>query len=140
MGRILGIDYGKKRVGLAITDTLKIIAKGLTTVRAHDLMHYLDDLFQKEDIECVVVGYPKTLRNEPSEALNYINPFLKHLQKKFPDLKIELMDERFTSKMAFNSMIEGGLKKKDRQNKALIDEISAAIILKSYLDQLSYRK
>ena len=140
MGRILGIDYGKKRVGLAITDTLKIIAKGLTTVRAHDLMHYLDDLFQKEDIECVVVGYPKTLRNEPSEALNYINPFLKHLQKKFPDLKIELMDERFTSKMAFNSMIVGGLKKKDRQNKALIDEISAAIILKSYLDQLSYRK
>ncbi|HKM93864.1 MAG TPA: Holliday junction resolvase RuvX [Prolixibacteraceae bacterium] len=135
MGRILAIDYGRKRVGLAVTDPLQIIANKLTTVRAHDIFDFLADYFSKEKVDLVVVGYPKTLRNEPSESIRYINPFLKQFEKKYPDVKLELADERFTSKMAFQTMIDAGLKKKDRQDKGLIDAVSATIILQSYLEQ-----
>ncbi|MBN1115935.1 MAG: Holliday junction resolvase RuvX [Bacteroidales bacterium] len=135
MGRILAIDYGRKRVGLAVTDPLQMIANRLTTVRAHDIFDFLTEYFSREKIDTVVVGYPKTLSNEPSESIRYINPFLKQFEKKFPGVKLELADERFTSKMAFQTMIDAGLKKKDRQNKELVDAISATIILQTYLEQ-----
>lgn len=135
MGRILAIDYGRKRVGLAVTDPLQIIANKLTTVRAHDIFDFLTDYFKKESIDLVVVGYPKTLRDEPSESIRYINPFLKQFQKRYPDVKLELVDERFTSKMAFQTMIDAGLKKKDRQKKELVDAVSATIILQFYMQQ-----
>ncbi len=135
MARILGIDYGKKRVGLAVTDPLQITAAGLTTVDTKDIFHFLTAYFQKETVEAVVVGYPTTLRNEASQALEFVNPFLKKFLKKFPDIPLHTVDERFTSKMAFQTMIDGGLKKKARQNKALVDSISAAIILQSFIEQ-----
>jgi putative Holliday junction resolvase len=135
MGRILAIDYGRKRVGIAVTDPLKMIANKLTTVSAHEVFNFLSDYFLKEKVDLVVVGYPKTLRDEPSESIRYINPFLKQFQKKFPEVKLELVDERFTSKMAFQTMIDAGLKKKDRQNKELVDAVSATIILQFYLEQ-----
>jgi putative holliday junction resolvase len=138
MGRILAIDYGRKRVGLAVTDPLKIIANGLTTVHAQDIFQFLKEYTTKEEVELFVVGYPVTLKNEASEALAYVNPFIKKLAKEFPSIPIKQVDERFTSKMAFQTMIDGGLKKKQRQNKALIDTISATIILQSYLEQLSF--
>jgi len=131
----LAIDYGRKRVGIAVTDPLKMIANKLTTVSAHEVFDYLSNYFSKENIELVVVGYPKTVRDEPSESIRYINPFLKQFQKKFPEIKLELVDERFTSKIAFQTMIDAGLKKKDRQNKELIDAVSATIILQFYLEQ-----
>ena len=129
MGRILAIDYGQKRVGLAVSDPLQIIANKLTTVRTHDLMDFLSNYFSSEQVDVVVVGYPVTLQNEASESVRYINPFLKQFQKKFPDIKLEQFDERFTSKMAFQTMIDAGLKRKDRQDKALVDAVSATIIL-----------
>ena len=135
MGRILAIDYGRKRVGLAVTDPLKLIANRLATVRAHDVFDFLADYFSKEQVELVVVGYPKTMNDEPSESIRYINPFLKQFQKKFPTVKLELVDERFTSKIAFQTMIDAGLKKKDRQNKGLVDGVSATLILQWYLEQ-----
>lgn len=137
MGRIIGIDYGRKRVGIAVTDPLQITAAGLTTVHATEIFDFLKEYFSKEIVDRVVVGYPKTLRNEPSQALEFINPFLRKFEKTFPDMPLSTVDERFTSKMAFQTMIDGGLKKKQRQNKALIDSISAAIILQSYLEQQS---
>ena len=135
MGRILAIDYGRKRVGLAVTDPLQIIANKLTTVRAHDIFEFLIDYFSKEQVDLVVVGYPRTMNNEPSESIRYINPFLKQFQKKFPSVKLELVDERFTSKIAFQTMIDAGLKKKDRQDKALVDAVSATVILQFYMEQ-----
>jgi putative holliday junction resolvase len=135
MGRILAIDYGRKRVGLAVTDPMQIIANKLTTVSTHTLLDFLTTYFNAETVDCVVVGYPVTVRNEPSETIRYINPFLKQFQKKFPNIKLELVDERFTSKIAFQTMIDAGLKKKDRQNKELVDAVSATIILQSYLEE-----
>lgn len=135
MGRILAVDYGRKRVGLAVTDPLQMIATRLTTVRAHDVFDYLTAYFSAEKVDLVVVGYPKTLNDEPSESIRYVNPFLKQFQKKFPDVKLELVDERFTSKIAFRTMIDAGLKKKDRQDKGLIDGVSATIILQFYMEQ-----
>lgn len=135
MGRILAIDYGRKRVGLAVTDPLQIIANKLETVRAHDIFEYLTDYFVKETVDCVVVGYPTTMRNEASESIRYINPFLKQFQKKYPNMPLELIDERFTSKIAFQTMIDAGLKKKDRQNKELVDAVSATLILQTYMEQ-----
>jgi len=135
MGRILAIDYGRKRVGLAVTDPLQMIANKLTTVSSHTIFDFLTDYFAKEIVDCVVVGYPKTLRDEPSESLRYINPFLKQFEKKYPDVKLELVDERFTSKMAFQTMIDAGLGKKQRQNKELVDAVSATIILQFYLEK-----
>jgi putative Holliday junction resolvase len=140
MGRVLSIDYGNKRVGLAVTDPLKIIASRLTTIAAEEVWTFLADYFTREDVERVLVGYPKQLNNEPSEAIRYINPFLKKFQKIYPNMPLQLMDERFTSKMAFQTMIDAGVKKKDRQNKATIDGVSATIILQSYLEGQKFLK
>jgi len=135
MARILAIDFGKKRVGLAVTDPSKIIATRLITVQTEQIWTFLEDYFRKENVEVVVVGYPRTLNNEASEAVRYINPFLRKFQQKYPEMKLELADERFTSKLAFQTMIDGGLKKEKRQDKALVDGISATIILQAYLEQ-----
>ena len=136
MPRILAIDYGQKRVGLAVTDSEQIIASGLTTVHAKDLISFLKQYVTKETVSAFVVGEAKNLDNSPAESSRFIEPFVRRLVKEFPDTPIHRVDERFTSKMAFQSMIDGGLKKKSRQNKALVDEISATIILQSYLDSL----
>jgi len=135
MARILAIDFGKKRVGLAVSDPQQIIANRLTTVPTHTIWDFLSEYFQKETVETVVVGYPKQMNNEASEAVRYINPFLKKFQIQYPGKNLEILDERFTSKMAFQTMIDGGLKKQKRQDKALIDGISATIILQSFLEQ-----
>jgi len=135
MARILSIDYGRKRIGLAVTDPQQIIANRLTTIPTHTIWDFLKDYFQKENVETVVVGYPKQMNNEASESVRYINPFLKKFQIQYPDMKLEILDERFTSKMAFQTMIDGGLKKQKRQDKALVDGISATIILQGYLEQ-----
>ena len=140
MGRILSIDYGNKRVGLAVTDPLKMIATRLTTVSADGIWSFLADYFMREEVELVLVGYPKQLNNEPSEAIRYINPFLKKFQQIYKEMPLKLMDERFTSQMAFQTMIDAGLKKKDRQNKATIDGVSATIILQSYLEEQKFLK
>ncbi|QGY42869.1 Holliday junction resolvase RuvX [Maribellus comscasis] len=134
MGRILAIDYGRKRVGIAVTDPQQIIANRLTTIATHTIWEFLNKYFQNEKVDGVVVGYPMTLNNQPSEAVNYINPFLKKFEKKFPDIKLETFDERFTSKMAFQTMIDGGVKKQKRRDKAMVDAISATIILQNYLE------
>lgn len=137
MAKVLGIDYGSKRVGLAVTDELQIIASGLTTVHSKDIISFLEDYFSKNEVECIVVGEAKDLKNNPAESAYIIENFVKLISRKFPDKKIARVDERFTSKMAFQTMIDSGLKKKQRQNKALVDEISATIILQSYLEQKS---
>lgn len=133
MGRILAIDYGRKRSGVAVTDPLKIIANGLTTVRTCDLMDFLKDYMQKEQVERIIVGLPKQMSGELSENMKYIEPFVRNLRKQVT-VPIEMFDERFTSVLAHKAMLDGGLKKKDRQNKALVDEISATIILQSYME------
>lgn len=135
MGRILALDYGKKRIGIAVTDPNQIIANKLTTIATHTIWDFLKSYFETENVEKVVVGYPKTLNNQASEAVNYINPFLKKFQKVYPEMELELADERFTSKMAFQTLIDGGIKKEKRKDKGLIDAISATIILQSYLEQ-----
>jgi putative holliday junction resolvase len=135
VGRLVAIDYGTKRVGLAVTDPSKIIATPLDTVHSKDVVQYLKNYDLKEDIEAFVVGNPKNLNNEDTNATILVKHFLNLLKKNFPDKPIHLMDERFTSKMALNAMIEGGMKKKDRRNKSNIDKISAVIILQSYLEQ-----
>jgi len=134
MGRIVAIDYGRKRCGLAVTDELQIIATGLATVSAHELLDYLKNYASREKIEVFVVGEPKQLNNQPSEALQYIKPFITRLMKEFPSIPVEMLDERFTSRMAVQAMIDSGLKKKDRQDKSLVDTISATILLQSYLE------
>jgi len=134
MARILSIDYGRKRVGLAVTDPGQIIANRLTTVATHTIWEFLKTYFEKEKVETIVVGYPRQMNNEASEAVRYINPFLKKFQKVYPEIKVELIDERFTSKLAFQTMIDGGLKKKQRQDKAMVDAVSATIILQNYLE------
>jgi putative holliday junction resolvase len=135
MARIMAIDYGSKRVGIAVTDSLQMIATGLTTVHSKDLMEFLKKYIEKEEVECIVVGEPRRMNNEPSESARFIEPFVIHLKRSFPKMKIERMDERFTSKMAFQTIIDSGLKKKARQNKELVDEISATIILQSYMSR-----
>ena len=137
MGRILAIDYGRKRVGIAVTDPLQMIANSLTTVHSKDIWDFLANYLQKEDVDCIVIGYPKQMNNEASEAVRYINPFIKRLNKLYPEMPIKLVDERFTSKMAHQTMLDAGLRKKARQNKELVDTISATIILQSYLEQRS---
>lgn len=133
MARILAIDYGLKRTGIAVTDELQIIASGLTTVSTNDLIPFLKDYIKKEKIELFLIGEPKQMNNSPSESEVFIIPFIKKLESVFPNIPIERVDERFTSKMAFKTMIDSGLKKNQRKNKALIDEISATLILQSYL-------
>ena len=133
MPRILAIDYGKKRTGIAVTDELQIIASGLTTVNTEELFPFLKDYVAKENVALILVGEPKQMNNAASESEVLIAPFVEKLEKTFPKITIKRIDERFTSKMAFQTMIDSGLKRKQRRNKALVDEISATIILQSYL-------
>lgn len=133
MYRILAIDYGIKRTGLAITDELQLIASGLTTVETPKLFEYLADLFAKERIELILLGDPKQMNGQPSESAVLIEAFLTKFQKAYPQMPVKRMDERFTSKMAFQTILDSGLKKKQRQNKGLIDEIAATIMLQDYL-------
>ena len=134
MSRILAIDYGRKRTGIVVSDPLQIIASGLTTVPTHQLMDFLLNYIKQEQVECIIIGHPKQLNNEDSENMKNIVPFINRLKKILPDMPVQLVDERFTSVLAHQTMLAGGLKKKDRQNKALVDEISATIILQSYLE------
>lgn len=134
MGRILAIDYGRKRTGIAVSDPLQLIANGLATVPTHQLLAYILDYLTREQVERILVGLPKQMNNEASESMKYIEPFVRSLKKKLPDIPVEYVDERFTSVLAHHAMLEGGLKKKARQNKALVDEISATIILRDYLE------
>ena len=134
MSRIVAIDYGRKRTGIAVSDPLQIIASGLTTVPTHQLMDFLLNYIKQEQVECIIIGHPKQLNNEDSENMKNIVPFINRLKKILPDMPVQLVDERFTSVLAHQTMLAGGLKKKDRQNKALVDEISATIILQSYLE------
>jgi putative holliday junction resolvase len=133
MGRILAFDWGKKRTGLAVTDPLRIIATPLDTVLTKELLVYVANYLKKETVDEFVVGMPKTLKNEDSEIAPLVRVFVEELKKIYPDKKIHLADERFTSKMAMQAMIEGGMKKKDRQVKGNVDKISATIILQSFL-------
>ncbi|MGS4347061.1 Holliday junction resolvase RuvX [Myroides odoratus] len=138
MGRLLAIDFGQKRTGIAVTDELQIIASGLTTVPTSELISFLKEYFQKEKVEKVIIGEPKRLNNEPSEVTPILNAFIDTFTKTFPTMPVERIDERFTSKMAFQTMIDSGLKKKQRQNKALIDEIAATIILQDYMGRNAF--
>lgn len=133
MARILAFDFGKVRTGIAVTDELQIIATGLTTVKTIDLFSFLKNYMQNESVELFLIGEPKQMNNEVSKSEKLIIPFIKKLKEKFKNIPIKRVDERFTSKMAFQTMIDSGLSKKQRQNKALIDEISATIILQTYL-------
>lgn len=139
MGRFLALDYGTKRTGIAISDTLKLIANGLTTVPTHTLLNYLKSYLEKEDVECIIVGLPKQMNNEYSDNMKHIRPFVNKLKSLYPTIPVVLYDERFTSVLAQKTIIDAGLKKKDRQNKALVDEISAVIILQSYMESLRLR-
>jgi putative holliday junction resolvase len=134
MSRILAIDYGKKRVGIAVSDPSQLIAGGLTTVDSQQVLTFLVKYLATESVECIVVGLPKQMNNMPSESMKYITPFVNSLKNKFPHVRVEFFDERFTSVLAHKTMLAGGLKKKDRQNKALVDEISATIILQDYME------
>ena len=139
MSRILAIDYGKKRTGIAVTDVLQIIANGLTTVPTTELMDFIRKYVEKEPVERIIVGHPKQMNNEDSENMQRIVPFVNQLKKTFPQIPVEMYDERFTSVLAHQAMIDGGLKKKARQNKALVDEISATIILQSYMESKKFK-
>ena len=137
MSKILAIDYGAKRTGFAITDDSKIFAFGLSTQETKNAFSYIVALIPKEQIDTVVIGIPKRLNNELADIVPRIQQFKNQIRNKFPDLKIEDIDERFTSKMAFQSMIDSGMKKKDRQNKATVDEISATILLQNFLERIT---
>lgn len=134
MARLMAIDYGKKRTGIAVSDPLQIIANGLTTVATDSLFDYLNEYLQKEEVSTIVVGLPKQMNNELSENMKRVEPFVNRLRKLYPDISVEYYDERFTSKMAQQTMLAGGMKKKARQNKSLVDEISATIILQGYME------
>ena len=134
MKRIVGIDYGRKRVGVAVSDPLGIFASPLETVPAGNILQFIKNYTQKETITRFVVGYPMNLNNQPSEAAKDVDQFLNMLRKQFPEIPVNLMDERFTSKMAMRTLIDGGMKKMDRSEKGNKDKVSAAIILQSYLD------
>lgn len=140
MGRLLAIDYGRKRCGIAVTDVLKIVATGLTTVATHQLVQFLKDYTAKEPVDKIVVGLPKTVRGEASESMNYITPGVNKIKNELPGMEIVFFDERFTSVLAHKSMLESGMKKSDRQNKAVVDEISATIILNDYLQSKLYNQ
>jgi putative Holliday junction resolvase len=140
MGRILAIDYGTKRIGLAVTDPLQIFASPLSTVSPDKFDSFIEGYLKTEVVNDIVIGYPVQMNNQPSESVRYINPFIKKLKKTFPEIHIHLVDERFTSQMALRTIIDGGVKKKDRQDKSLVDKISASIILQSFLDNRSNKK
>lgn len=136
MGRVLALDYGRKRTGIAVTDELQLIASGLTTVATSELLDFLRQYVNEEKIVQFVVGEPRQMNNKPSESETFIAPFLIKLKKEFPNIPVARQDERFTSKMAVQSMVAGGMKKKQRRNKALVDEISATLILQAYLNTI----
>ncbi len=138
MSRIIAIDYGRKRTGIAVSDPMQMIANGLTTVPTHELLDFIVGYVNKESVERILIGLPKQMNNELSENMRNIEPFVKALKKRLPNLPVEFVDERFTSVLAHRTMLEAGLKKKDRQNKALVDEISATIILQTYLESKRY--
>ncbi|MBQ3635170.1 MAG: Holliday junction resolvase RuvX [Bacteroidales bacterium] len=135
MSRILAIDYGKKRCGIAVSDPMRIVAGGLTTVATGELMKFVKDYVQKEDVGVIVMGEPRQMDGSESETMAYIKPFLGRLRKELPDMKVEMVDERFTTKLAQRAMIDGGVSKKDRNNKnGLVDMVSATIILQTYME------
>ena len=136
MGRILAIDYGRKRTGLAVTDMLRITANPLLTIETNKLTDWLSDYFRTEQVDLVVIGYPTQMNGQESESMNYIRPFIGNFKKLFPDKPITMYDERFTSVLAHQAMLAGGMKKKDRQDKAVVDKIAACIILEGYLESL----
>jgi len=135
MGRIFALDYGRKRTGIAVTDPLQIIANGLTTVASATIIDFIKNYQKTEQIDAFVVGHARQMDSTDSESMKYIKPFVKQLEKHFPLIPVHMVDERFTSKIAHQTMLDGGLKKKQRQNKALVDTISATIILQSYMEQ-----
>ena len=135
MGRILAFDYGTKRTGIAVTDPLQLIASGLITVETSEILTFLEAYCTDEEVVLFVVGLPKQMNNLPSESEQFIKSFIRNLKRTFPEIPIKREDERFTSKMALQSMIDSGIKKKQRQNKAMVDEISATLILQSYLNR-----
>jgi putative holliday junction resolvase len=137
MPRILSIDYGAKRTGIAVTDPLKIIATGLTTIETPQLFNFLKDYFRKEEVELIIIGEPKNWDESDTHATPLVRKAIVRLQKEFPAIPVKTVDERFTSKMASRAMIDMGMKKKQRQNKALVDEIAATIILQEYLQSIS---
>jgi len=134
MGRIIGIDYGSKRIGLAVTDPLQIFASPLITIGPGEFDNFIEGYLKTKEVEAFVIGYPVQMNNQPSASVTYINPFIKKLKKTYPEKHIYLVDERFTSQMAIRTMIDGGVKKKERQDKSMVDKISASIILQSFLD------
>ena len=140
MGRLLSIDYGRKRCGIAVTDVLKIVATGLTTVATAKFVEFIKQYVEKEDVERIVVGLPTTMRGEQSESMKYITPGINRLRKELPGIEIVFFDERFTSVLAHKSMLASGMKKTDRQDKAIVDEISATIILNDYLQSKLYNQ
>jgi putative holliday junction resolvase len=140
MGRILAIDYGTKRIGLAVTDPLQIFASPLNTISTNEFDNFFAEYLKINEVDEFVIGYPVQMNNRPSESVRYINPFIKKLKKTYPDKHIHLVDERFTSQMALRTMIDGGVKKQDRQDKSMVDKISASIILQSFLDNRSNKK
>ena len=138
MARIMAIDYGRKRCGIAVTDSLQIIANGLTTVGSGELLDFIRNYISREEVECIVIGKPKQVNNQPSENMRYVTAFLNTLHKHLPQMKVELYDERFTSVIAHRTMIDAGLGRMARRNKELVDEISATIILQDYLESKKY--
>ena len=140
MGRLLSIDYGRKRCGIAVTDVLKIVATGLNTVATAKIVEFIKQYVEKEDVERIVVGLPTTMRGEQSESMKYITPGINRLRKELPGIEIVFFDERFTSVLAHKSMLASGMKKTDRQDKAIVDEISATIILNDYLQSKLYNQ
>ena len=134
MARLLAIDYGKKRTGIAVSDEMQIIAGGLTTVATVDLVDFILDYVKREPVERIVVGLPKQMNNEPSENMRRVDPFVNRLRKLLPDIPVDYHDERFTSVLAQRTIIEAGIKKMARRNKELVDEVSATIILQSYME------
>ncbi len=134
MGRIMAIDYGKKRTGLAVTDPLQIISTGLDTIETPKVIKYLKTYFLQEEVDELVIGMPKQLNNKDSETAPFVREFCAKIQIAFPDLPIKYVDERFTSKIALRAMIDGGMKKKDRREKGNVDKISATLILQSYME------
>jgi putative Holliday junction resolvase len=140
LSRIIALDIGKKRTGIAVTDPLKIIANGLTTVPTNSVFDFVAKYLITEKVELLVIGMPMKLNNEPSEAVKYVEPIVNRLKKLYPTIPIKLVDERFTSKIAHQTMIDGGVKKMERRNKAMVDTISATIILQSYLESVDFDK
>ena len=136
MGRIMGIDYGRKRTGVAVTDPLGIVAGNLATVPTHTLMQFIKDYLEREQVDRIVIGKPTQLNGEPSESMRYITPFINRLQKELPDVPVVMYDERFTSAIAHQAMIDGGMKKSDRRDKSRVDAIAATLIPNDYLQSI----